>query len=273
MKAQLTALTQRVGNETAMRVSSSGILTESLADTNRDNPSALSSVLASLVVTSMKRQIRNSTDDVIEIMYPITGRMITASIKGSISALAERINKQVEATLPFKRIGNVIRARVDGQTPGERLIASSLSTSIELAMIIDKASGRILGVWDPYPGVGDKHETRDENPELVNGQLAVLNNLAEEAFEASAGGLRTLELDGRQICLRSSASHMLVMELSGMLSAAKQTQLDADFIELVDSAGIDTALGPCRLSNQCHSGLRIGCHSHPRTTPATGNNL
>jgi len=80
---------------------------------------------------------------------------------------------------------------------------------------------------------------------MVSGLLAALNNLAEETFDRSGGGFRSLDLDGRQIVMRRSAKHILVLELTGVLSTNEQKLVDTAFAnatEQLDSDGPSVAI-------------------------------
>jgi len=238
LRSTVDELTRRVGTDEAMQESVRAILSQALEQVSLQEPAAISRTLAPLVMSSMKRQIKSSADDVIEIMYPLTGRMIAASVKSAINSLSERINREIESKFPLKTLILKLRSRVFGLAASDLVLAASNSATIERIMILAKATGHPIQVW----AADEQEADHTDNAELVTGMLAALNNLAEEAFDATAGNLRTLQLDGRQIALRSSATHLLILEVTGKLKQVDETRIDSFFADWVE--GITTQEDP-----------------------------
>lgn len=238
---QIRELQNRVGNDQALQASVSRVISESLSTSNQKDPAALTRVLSPLVIGSMQRHIKHSSDEVVEVMYPITGRMVASTVKNAIAEMTESINSQFETTYSPRGMVASVRAKLSGRPISDFLVARSLSAQIVRAIILEKDSGKIVTVWHP-----EENPIPDEdNLMLVSGLLAALNNLAEETFDRSGGGFRSLDLDGRQIVMRRSAKHMLVLELTGVLSTNEQKLVDTAFAnatEQLDSNGPNVAI-------------------------------
>ncbi|MGB7301708.1 MAG: hypothetical protein WA888_06030 [Burkholderiaceae bacterium] len=224
---QVRRLNQRVGDNVAFRASVAQVLADALADTHQRDPSVLGAVVSPLVVQGMK----DSTDDIVEVMYPLTGRMVASSVKNAIKTLSDKINAQIESRFAPRVILSGLRARIAGQAVSDILIADSNKPDVVRAMIFDKASGEILASWHSV------HEQTGNynNPELVSALMAALNNMAEETFESNTGGLRSLELDGKNIAIRRSGKHMVVLEVAGELHHRQEQQLDAAFVQAIET--------------------------------------
>lgn len=224
---QVSRLNQRVGDNVAFRASVAQVLADALADTHKRDPSVLGAVISPLVVQGMK----DSTDDIVEVMYPLTGRMVASSVKNAIKTLSDKINAQIESRFAPRVILSGLRARITGQAVSDILIADSNKPDVVRAMIFDKASGEILASWHSvHAQTGDYN-----NPELVSALMAALNNMAEETFESNTGGLRSLELDGKNIAIRRSGKHMVVLEVAGELHHRQEQQLDAAFVDAIET--------------------------------------
>jgi hypothetical protein len=239
--AQIRALQDRVGDDQALQTSVARVISESLSASNKEDPTTLNRVLSPMVVSSMQRHIKHSSDEVVEVMYPITGRMVASTVKNAIAELTESINNQFETTYSPRGMVASVRAKMSGRPISDFLVARSLSAQIVRAIVLEKDSGKIVTVWHPE----DKPVEDEDNLLLVSGLLAALNNLAEEAFDRSGGGFRSLDLDGRQIVMRRSVKHMLVLELTGVLSTNEQKMVDTAFVhatEKIDSAGPSAAI-------------------------------
>lgn len=232
LQNHLAVLTKRVGDPKALTTSVNEILVNALLETNASDPKGLSQAISPTVLSSIQYHMKHSVDDVVEVLYPITGRMVAASVRDSVKKLSENINRQIETKYSPRGLFATIRSRITGKPISDYLIAESLIAEIDRIMIIEKYSGKIIALHN-----ATNQETEAEsadNMNLVSGLLASLSNFAEEVFDTETGGLRTLNLDGRQIVLRRSASHLIAIEISGVLNSKEELLVDEAFLEAID---------------------------------------
>jgi len=146
---QIRNLQDRVGDDQALQTSVSRVISESLSASNKQDPAALTRVLSPMVVGSMQRHIKHSSDEVVEVMYPITGRMVASTVKNAVAEMTENINNQFETTYSPRGMVASARAKMTGRPISDFLVASSLSAQIVRAIILEKDSGKIITVWHP----------------------------------------------------------------------------------------------------------------------------
>jgi|GEM_PF-2270797 len=243
LQSQLDILSQRVGNPEALTNSVNDILVKALTDTRESDPKGLSRAISPTVIASIQHHMKHSVDDIVEVLYPITGRMVAASVRSSLAKLSDNINEQIETRYSPRGLIANIRARITGKPLSDFLIIKCLFAEIERIMIIEKYSGKIVGVRNSRDP--EQNQTSKEDLNLVSGLLTSLSNFAEEVFETTVGGLRTLNLDGRQIALRRSASHLIAIEISGILNSNEEQLVDEVFLDavtLIDSKDTEGAL-------------------------------
>ncbi len=225
LASQVWRVAGRVETDEALVQSVAEILPEAIKGASERDIKELSRQLSPIIVSGMRREFRNSRDEMVEALYPITGRLVMAAVRNAMAKLAEDINAQFETRLSPKAVWAQIRARATGRPLSDFLIASSLRPVVQRAFILEKQSGAIMRLWRADGETGDEQH----NVQLVTGLLAALSNLTEEAYAASGGELRTIDLQGVQVVVSSSARHTLVLEFKGVLSTAEREQIDTSF--------------------------------------------
>jgi outer membrane protein OmpA-like peptidoglycan-associated protein len=205
----------------------------------RDDPKAIARALSPAVVQSIRREIVNSREEMVEALYPITGRMVRAAVRDAVSNLVADINKRFDAlTSP-----NVLKARAKslftGRPASSFLIEDTINVlSLERALFIDRVSGALVYGWR-----FDETAAADlEDTELVSSMFAAISSFAAERLSGPGYELRTLDLNGKQVALRNASKHMLVVEYSGKMTVEASAHLDAAFEEMLDNADNNTTL-------------------------------
>lgn len=239
--AELNRVVARVGTDADFQKSTSEILSAAITDALENDPRGVTRSLSPAVVTSMKNQVKNSREDMIEALYPITFRLVASAVAAAVADLQELISSQIELKLSPRGIIAQLKSRFTGRPITDFLKSHRLAPKIDKVMVLDKASGAILGIW--YRDEDEVNE--DENIALVTAMLAALSNLAEEAYSGGGGDIRTIELSDKQILLCRSVQHIVVLEFTGVPNTADRARIDitfADAIELLGTGRTDEAL-------------------------------
>ncbi|MEM7376649.1 MAG: hypothetical protein AAF460_03980 [Pseudomonadota bacterium] len=236
------ALQARADDQGAFLNATADVLPEALKQAGEADSAAVSRALSPFVVSSIRKEIVNSRDEMVDALYPITGRLVTAAVRNAIAKLSEDINERMNALTS----GAMWRARVQAWRTGEPVSKFVLAGSGEFrvlrAMLLDRGAGTPLSVAESED-VPDRSDTN-----LISGLLAALSNLAQEVYTSAEDELRRVDLNGRQIAFRRSAAQLLVVEFIGQLPADAQAEIDRRFVEIVsreehsDQAGLDAAV-------------------------------
>ena len=86
LEAGQEELAARVGDDGALTQSVSGVVVEVLRDAGVRDHDRLAGALAPLIVASLREEIRNSRDMMVDALYPITGRLVAAAVSKRLSA-------------------------------------------------------------------------------------------------------------------------------------------------------------------------------------------
>ena len=216
-------------------------LAAALVQAERANPKAVSRALAPAVVHSIRREIVNSRDDMVEALYPITGRLVRAAVADAFTGFIADINRRLEAVTSPSVLTAHLKAIIYRKPASTFLIADAVDALVlKRALLIDRQTGTPTYVWRDGTE-GGEDAARDEAL-LVSSMFAAISAFAAEKYDAPGAELRTLDLNGRQVALRHSARHMLVVEHEGRVTQAAATHIDACFDDMLRDIADDHAL-------------------------------
>lgn len=229
--AELTQLTEtlqaRAEDHSAFRDATAEALPYALKQAGKTDHAAVSRALSPYVVSSIRKEIVNSRDEMVDALYPITGRLVTAAVRNSIAKLSEDINERMNALTSTAMWSARVSAWRTGEPVSKFVLASGRDFHVLRAMLLDRGAGTPLSVVES----DDVPERSDTN--LISGLLAALSNLAQEVYKSAEDELRRVDLNGRQIAFRRSAAQLLVVEFVGQLPAEVQAEIDRRFVDIV----------------------------------------
>lgn len=242
MLRRLEQLFDRAGTQDRFVKSVSDVLDAALRDAEVARHDEMSRALAPLVVNTVRSELRGSQDEMVQVLYPLTGRMVKAYVATAIKDLSEEINRRLEQNpLTLK-----LRSLTTGIPVSDLAIASSQRLKVEEVYLIRRGSGALLARWP---------ETRDvlSNSDIhLSGVLSAINDFASHAFADDGGNLRTFKLDDFTVYLRASPVYLLAAKCRGVAPSGAEAVFDDAFLALLDdlnalpppSGGQSTAAAP-----------------------------
>lgn len=219
---RIDAVFNRVGTSDRFEVSVAEVLDGALRRAEVDRHAELASAMAPLVVRTVKTEIRNSRDELVEALYPMTGRMVKAYVASAMKDLAKDINRKLEQNPVMLRL----RSLAAGKSVAEIAIAESQRLEVEELYLIRRGSGELVGRW---PDSGDSG--RDH---AMSGVLTAINEFSTEALKDDGSALRQIDLGERQLYLRVSPSFLLAAKCTGSAPMAVEAVLDDSFLKTME---------------------------------------
>ena len=131
----------RVGDGPALTESVETVLVEVLRTAQARDHERVASALAPLIVSSMRAEIRNSRDMMVEALYPITGRLVAAAVKDAIKQAFDQVDQKLDSALSFDRWRARIISRVTGRSQAEILLRYRPRFRVEAFLVADRATG------------------------------------------------------------------------------------------------------------------------------------
>lgn len=221
LKDELTALVGRVGSNEQLTNSVAEIIDEALRRAEVNKHTELSLSIAPLVVTTIKAELKNSQDEMVEALYPITGRLVKSYVASAIKDLADDMNRRLEQNPVMLRLQSL----TTGKSVGELALASTQDFRVLELFLIRRGSGELVAHW-PQEAGGREH--------LMSGVLAAVNAFANEALAADEASLRQIDLGEETVYLRGSQLYLLAAKCQGSAPKYIEQTLDDAFLATIE---------------------------------------
>ena len=228
IEAQARRVDAYVGDKSRLEAATADILVEAFRKAEVARHRELASAVAPLVVAAIQSEIRNSKDMMVEALYPITGRLVTAAVANAFRDLAKSLNQRIDAMVSADVWRLRLRALATGRSLAEVALAEADSAKVKRALLLERGSGRVLASW-PREAQGDDHD------ELTSGLIAAITEFATTVYADRGGELRMLDLGSSHVFLRASARVIAAAEFAGKLSGARERRLDEAFLKIVEA--------------------------------------
>jgi outer membrane protein OmpA-like peptidoglycan-associated protein len=218
-----------VGDKSRLEAATAEVLVDALRKAEVSRHKELAGVIAPLIVAAIRSEIRNSKDMMVEALYPITGRLVTAAVANAFAELIESLNRRIDEMVSTNVWRLRLRALMTGRSMAEVALAEAEKVArLKRALLLERGSGRVLTAW-PTAAV----ESGSQN-ELTSGLIAAITEFAATVYADRGGELRMLDLGANHVFLRASARLIVAAEFSGELSKSAERQLDAVFLAIVE---------------------------------------
>lgn len=223
IERRIDSVFDRAGTDEKLRTSVASILDSALVQAEVARHDQLAQAIAPLVVRTVRTEIRNSQDVLVEALYPMTGRMVKAYVASAMKDLVADINRRLESNALMLRL----KALTTGQSVGELALALAQRLDVEELFLIRRGTGHLIDHWPASA-------RRPERDQVLGGVLAAINDFAAEAFKGEGSSLRRVDLEGSQVYLRASPEYLLAVRCSGTAPRAVEAVIDDEFLGTVE---------------------------------------
>ncbi|AZQ43483.1 cell envelope biogenesis protein OmpA [Nonlabens ponticola] len=189
------------------------IIEDELKEFARNIPQELGPV----ITKTLKKQIAESRDEVVEALYPILGQMIKKYIAQEIKILSEKIDQKTKENLSFDSWKRRIISKFTGVKEHEIILSETASAKIDQVFVIDSDSGILLGSFF-------EKSTMDED--MVSGMLTAIKSFVEDAFLEHNQKLTSIEYDLYQIHLFNTPNYYIATAVSGTITERLESEID-----------------------------------------------
>lgn len=201
--------------------------------------------LGPAITKTLKIQIRESRDEVVQVLYPIIGQMIKKFIQKEMEVLTEKIDKQLENAFSIDQLILRIKAMITGVKYSELVLKESKKPEVLQVFIIEEGSGIMLANYS-------RSQTIDKD--MIAGMLTAIKSFVTDAFETKDQSLETIEYELYKIYIQHFNKFYMAVVLSGVMDAGFKSKLDDSILKFVKehtlvAAGIDEA-GMSKISKE-----------------------
>ena len=217
-------LFRRAGTEERFRSSVAVVLDKALQEAELRDHAGLSRALAPSVVSTIKTELKNSQDDLVEIMFPITGRMVKSYISAEMKKLASSVNRRIDSNPVMLRL----RSLASGKRVTDLAIAEGQRLSVDEIFLIRRGSGELFARWP----LGRSELSNSDIH--MSGVLDAINDFASSAFADDGGHFDSFRYDDFQVYMRASPVYLLAAKCSGIAPSGIEEILDEAFLETME---------------------------------------
>lgn len=178
--------------------------------------------LGPTITATLKTEIKNSQDSIVDALFPIIGKMIKKYIQQEIKALSDNINNQVQSTFSAKSFKRKIKSMLFGISETELVMTEWNEPKIQQIFIIEKGSGLIIASYS-------KTETVDED--MIAGMLTAIKSFVEDAFQAGNQSLENIEYELYTIQIQNFSTYYMAAVVSGAIDNHFKSKFQDDMLE------------------------------------------
>lgn len=257
---RMRELDARVGDDSALRESTRRVIVDVLRDAGVSDHERLSTILAPLMLASLRAEIRSSRDMMVEALYPLTGRLVATAVKNAFRELLQTLDTKVTETFSLAHLRVRLEALFTRRPVAELMLQRFPPFSADEILVIHRPTGLLIA------RSGDEESV---DRDLVGSMLSAVMSLTRDAFaEGRAGELSTLEFGESQLFVKSSQTLVLVVVTHGVPPKSFDAALDRLFSTFMDAWGplladFDGELEPERE-------IELGAYLRMRTIEAVG---
>ncbi|RUU14316.1 hypothetical protein EOD23_01340 [Mesorhizobium sp. USDA-HM6] len=234
--ADVALLQQYIGGPDRLEAATADILVAALERAEISRPRELANVIAPSVVSAIRSEIKNSRDLMVDALYPITGRLVSAAVANAFRELVARLEQRLNALTSTELWIGRVKSLATGRPISEFVLANASPPRVNRLLMIERGNGRLVADWK-------REEISDERADLLSAMVAAILEFSVQAL-AGEGNLEKLDFGGREIVLRASPRFILAAECIGPLRPADDARINSLFFDTIESmdGDCDTAM-------------------------------
>lgn len=180
--------------------------------------------LGPTITSTLKVQIKESRDDVVQALFPIVGQMIKKYIQQELQVLSEKIDKQFQDALSVDLLWLRIKAWVTGVPYSQLLLQTTNDPRVLEIYIVDSDSGILTASYS-------KEKSFDKD--MMTGMLTAIKTFVEDAMETEKQDLEMISYDLYKIYVQSFGKFYIAVVLAGVLDEAFKQRLNDTILKFV----------------------------------------
>lgn len=178
------------------------------------------------VTKSIKKQIQESQDEVVEALYPIIGKMIKKYIVKEFESLSERVDQRIDRAFSLEGWIRRIKSWFGIKEKSQVIEHDLLEPQIEQILVIQKESGLLIGSYTNNLSVDN---------DMVAGMITAFKTFAHDAFEKEGQELEMIEYETFKLFIRTFKSFFIVTAISGGVNSDVKDKLDDIILDFADT--------------------------------------
>ena len=180
---------------------------------------------AKIVDRLIEQKIKDSQQQILDVVYPVMGKMINKYISLQFQQMKESIQDQINFAFSRQGLIKRLKNRILGLNDADVILAALDKPVLEEIFVIERDSGLMLGSAALYPSV---------NRDVVAGMLTAIKSFVEDAFERDQEDLEMIQYGTYRILLHNFPFYYFALALSGSVSTAEAEGIRGQIIEFLE---------------------------------------
>jgi len=172
--------------------------------------------LGPTITKSLKNEIANSKNEVVDALYPIMGKMIKKYLQKEFEILSEKINAQIKKRFSFKGFNRKIKSIFTGVKEDSLIINDLSESKLEEIFIIEKNSGILKGSYS---------ENNTIDKDVLSAMLTAIKSFVEDAVKTGNENLESIEYGLYNIHIQNFNSYYIAAIIHGVFDVAFQEDI------------------------------------------------
>lgn len=213
LRHELRALSYLIKDDAEFEALVEPIISKHLEAYTNDIPKKLGPT----ITKTLKYEIENSKDSIVDALYPIIGKLIKRYIQQEFQILSDRINRTVNQQFSFAAIKRKIKSIFTGVKEEDVIISALSETQIQEIFIIEKHSGILRGNFSTANTI-DK--------DILSGMLTAIKSFVEDALKTGGDQLEIIEYGMYKIYIQNFETYYIAVVLHGTFGAVYKEELE-----------------------------------------------
>lgn len=185
--------------------------------------------LGSVITHTLKVQIKESKDDVVQALFPIMGQMIKKYIQQEMEVLSEKLDRQFDEMFSTEYLLLRIKSWFSGASYSELVLKKTQEAQVQEIFVIEEGSGLLMASYSRANSLSDT--------DMVAGMLTAIKSFVEDALEQKDQHLEMISYDRYNIYVQNFNKFYIAVVLSGVMDAAFKSRLNDTILSFVKDIG------------------------------------
>lgn len=225
LSEELEKLWQELSDEQKLKAHVDPILTEHTKQLQQKFPD----LFAPFIANAIKHSMHEAQEEMIDALYPITGKLVKKYVSKELALLSEKIDAQLDRTFSPEIWWQYIKAFFTGKKTSSSILAKANAPIIEQVFVIEQDSGILLGSYA-------KSDSFDQD--MMSGMLTAIKSFAKDTFAKEQEELELIEYGTASIILKNLRSFYIAVVIQGTANKQYLSKLDDnlwDFAQKITS--------------------------------------
>lgn len=172
----------------------------------------------------VEKKMRESQSELLDIIYPVIGKMISKYIVLQFQELKDGIDHRVRNFFSLKQQIKRLKYMFTGVQDSDLLISELDNSKIEEVYIIERETGLLMGSTSRQGSI-DK--------DILAGMFTAIKSFVEDAFQKEKEELEMIEYGSYRIFIQNVHSYYIAVILNGSLSQQQRKDLSARILDFM----------------------------------------